>query len=257
VRQVEVEIIGNREVAPGWRELSLSWTAEAGRPLPGQFFTLRVSARYDPLLRRPFAFSGSSLDGGRVEALYQVRGPATEGLASLAPGARLDALGPLGSGFPVPRPGERSLLAGGGIGLGPVLYLARELAREAALPFAAVFGFRTAASIPRLDFPAGSTLATDDGSAGFHGTAGDWLTSLPAGAATRLYACGPGPMLAALAALARERDWEASLSAEQWMACGVGACMGCAVRRADGQGYLRACADGPVFGRDEIDWSAP
>ncbi|MBL8968101.1 MAG: dihydroorotate dehydrogenase electron transfer subunit [Spirochaetaceae bacterium] len=269
MRQFQARIIANRPVAEAWRELVLEWEAEP--PEPGQFLTLRVSPRLDPLLRRPFAFSGfSPADpaGGApatASAVYQVRGSATALLAEIAPGNFLDAIGPLGKPFPLPAAGETALLAGGGIGLGPVLFLARRLRALAAAGQGSpeprlLLGFRNAASLPELDLPEGSLLCTDDGSAGFRGTPTAKLAADAAlaelGHRARLYACGPAAMLAGLAALAKERGWRASLSAEQWMACGVGACMGCALPRADGQGYLRACADGPVFEGGEIDWAA-
>jgi dihydroorotate dehydrogenase electron transfer subunit len=159
------------------------------------------------------------------------------------------------------------------VGLGPVLFLAAELDRMARtaspaaefLPPLFLAGFRTKAAIPSIAFPDGARICTDDGSAGFGGTPLDWVShNVPEGtragagvpAGPRVYACGPAPMLAAAARLARGRGWEASLSAEAWMACGVGACMGCALPRSGAAGYLRACHDGPVFGRDEIDWEA-
>jgi len=252
VQQFDARIIGNRPVAESWRELTLSWEAE--EPSPGQFLTFRPSASSAPLLRRPLAFAGHSGDsGGRVSVIYQVRGEATRLLAGLEAGAALDVLGPLGRGFPLPSSDEVPLIAGGGIGLGPLLFLDARL-RAAGRSPALVLGFRTAAAIPELELPGGTALCTDDGSAGFRGTPVDWISrNAPAGPA-RLYGCGPLPMLAALAGLAAERGWRASLSAEQWMACGVGACMGCALPRSDGGGYLRACADGPVFEAGDIDW---
>ncbi|HUW40807.1 MAG TPA: dihydroorotate dehydrogenase electron transfer subunit [Rectinemataceae bacterium] len=303
MKHFESEILANRSMAESWRELVLKWDPSAGRPAPGQFFTFRASASTDPLLRRPLAFSAADEAGSSVSAVYQVRGQATRLLGELASGARIDLIGPLGRPFPRPRPGERPLLAAGGVGIGPVLFLARELAAAAqkAAPFAAgaaagiaagatagagagatagataaataaatagpapilVLGFRSASAVPTLDLPPGAIVCTDDGSRGFRGTLVDWLErDAPEGAA-RVYACGPAAMLAALAALARRRGWTSSLSAEQWMACGVGACMGCALPRIGG-GYARVCADGPVFdgpaadggdGGGEIDWA--
>ncbi|HET7839777.1 MAG TPA: dihydroorotate dehydrogenase electron transfer subunit [Rectinemataceae bacterium] len=255
MKQFEAEIISNRSVAPGWKELVLSWEPGAGRPEPGQFLSLRVSPRSDPLLRRPFAFSDLSEDGSRASAIYQVRGPATSILAELAPGSAIDAIGPLGRGFPRPMPGELPILAAGGIGLGPVLFLARSLAAPTL-----VLGFRDASALPDLELPEGRVTCTDDGSAGFHGNPAEWIARNVSADLVRLYGCGPAPMLAALAGLAAERSWATSLSAEQWMACGVGACMGCALRRSDGKGYLRACSDGPVFSArsgeaSPVDWN--
>jgi dihydroorotate dehydrogenase electron transfer subunit len=263
VLQFEAEILGNRPVAESWRELVLAWDARAGGPAPGQFFTFRAARSSDPLLRRPLAFSGfAAVAGGKAEAraIYQARGTATRILADLAPGATLDVIGPLGRPFPLPAEGEVPIVAGGGIGLGPLLFLDARLRAAGAEPKLAL-GFRSASYLPSVELPRGTVICTDDGSAGERGTPVDWISrNVPpagearAGTPPRLYACGPLPMLAALAALAAERSWPAWFSAEQWMACGVGACMGCALPRADGKGYLRACADGPVFAASEIAW---
>jgi dihydroorotate dehydrogenase electron transfer subunit len=272
-------------VAESWRELVLSWEAEA--PQSGQFLTLRVSPYSDPLLRRPFAFSGfvrgasqvaGPSAGARASIIYQIRGNATSLLSELASGSRIDAIGPLGRGFPMPAEGERPILAGGGIGLGPLLFLDKAL-RDSGLSPVLVLGVRSASLLPSIALPEGAILCTDDGSSGFKGTPVDWIARSESAARNahashnapltephiygcglrpeiHIYGCGPAPMLAALASLALERGWKASLSAEQWMACGVGACMGCALPRPKGEGYLRACADGPVFDAADIDWKA-
>jgi 2-polyprenylphenol hydroxylase and related flavodoxin oxidoreductases len=264
VKQFEAEIVENRAVAEDWRELILPWKAEA--PSPGQFLTLRISPYSDPLLRRPFAFSAyeAAREGreARASIVYQLRGGATRLLSELAAGASIDALGPLGRPFSLPQPGERPILAAGGVGLGPLLFLAsalRSVGRRAASgsPPLLVLGFRSAGLAPELDLPEGSVLCTDDGSSGLRGTPVDWISAnVPASRNVRLYGCGPAPMLAALARLSAERGWHSELSAEAWMACGVGACMGCALPRSGGGGYLRACADGPVFDATAIDWEA-
>jgi dihydroorotate dehydrogenase electron transfer subunit len=287
VKQFDAEILENRRIAESWRELVLLWDVGAGEPEPGQFLTLRASSFSDPLLRRPFAISGyksapsrngplakaaAAPRGATASVVYQIRGGATRLLSELVPGSRVDAIGPLGRGFGLPDAGEKPIVAGGGIGLGPLLFLASALGTSAVLnarsaPLVAL-GFRSASLIPSIALPEGAVVCTDDGSAGFRGTPVDWISrNAPPGKA-RLYGCGPLPMLAALAELAAERGWPARLSAEQWMACGVGACMGCALPRAkgyksaeglpraEGDGYLRACADGPVFDSAAIDWRA-
>ena len=265
----DAPILSNRTVAPSWKEMALGWEPAAGKPVPGQFLTLRPGAGSDPLLRRPFALA-SYIEGGNdapsITILYQVRGPATSLMAGLGPGSTIDVLGPLGKGFPLPLPDETPMLAAGGVGLGPILFLARSLeaARVATgasgdrtrprLSAPLVVGFRATDLVPDIAFPPGFVLCTDDGSAGTKGTPVDWMAHNAPAAGARLYACGPSPMLAAIARLAASRGWAASLSAEQWMACGVGACMGCVLPRPSGQGFLRACADGPVFELGDIDW---
>jgi dihydroorotate dehydrogenase electron transfer subunit len=244
VKQFEAPILENRAIAESWRELVLAWEpappegGAAEEPLPGQFLTIRVSPYSDPLLRRPFAFSGYAPPRpgatARASVIYQIRGGATRLLSELAMGSRIDCLGALGKPFSLPSAGEYPVLAGGGRGLGPLLILSASLT-AAGRPHRLVLGVRSASLLPTIALPEGTVLCTDDGSSGFKGTPVDWIGRELAGP-TRIYGCGPSPMLAGLAALAAERGWRASLSAEQWMACGVGACMGCALPPADGKG---------------------
>jgi dihydroorotate dehydrogenase electron transfer subunit len=151
------------------------------------------------------------------------------------------------------------VLVGGGIGLGPILYLARFLVAEASagrgkIPIT-VLGFRSAEFVPPIDLPAGTVICTDDGSAGFHGTVVDWLVSADTGLPPAYYGCGPVPMMAALARLADQRSAPFQAAVEQWMACGIGACAGCAVSLKDGS-YIKACVDGPVVDGRLVDWEA-
>lgn len=273
MKQFDATILAHASVAEDWKELSFSW--EAQPPSAGQFLSLRPSPYADPLLRRPFAFSAfhpaDAQGPARASIIYQVRGNSTRLIAELGTGSSLDVLGPLGNGFPADDSPTLAVIIGGGIGLGPSLFLASRFA-EAGKPSLFILGLRSANRLPRLALPQASILCTDDGSSGFQGTPIGWLRQntdkghlldaaapvLPRSGTTKihLFACGPAPMLSALDAFARESGIRASLSSEQWMACGVGACMGCALPRADGKGYLRVCADGPVFEAGMIDWEA-
>jgi len=255
-------------VAEGYYELRFAWpTSDNGAtddaPAPGRFLTIRAGGRYDPALRRPFAFSGYVPDATSAIAeasfIFQLRGRGTAHLAALKPGDSLDALGPLGKGFSKPARGCRPVLVSGGIGLGPMLYLARALAADAAagLCEAPVFviGVRNAGFVPLVDLPSGTVICTDDGSAGFKGTATDYLAGFDPGLPPAYYACGPAPMMAAVDRLARSRRAPYEAATEQWMACGVGACAGCAVRLKSGA-FARACIDGPVLDGSLVDWEA-
>ena len=159
------------------------------------------------------------------------------------------------------------MLAAGGVGLGPILFLARSLeaARVATgasgdrtrprLSAPLVVGFRATDLVPDIAFPPGFVLCTDDGSAGTKGTPVDWMAHNAPAAGARLYACGPSPMLAAIARLAASRGWAASLSAEQWMACGVGGLHGIASSPAlPARVSSGPAPDGPVFELGDIDW---
>ena len=288
MRQFDAAVTVNRDISPSWKVLGFSWPGDLAPPRPGQFFTFRPAA-IEPgdsgLLRRPLAFAAFAT--GEAYALYQVRGAGTRALAAAREGSSLNIIGALGNVFPAPAETERPVLLGGGIGIGPLLFLHAALrggGAGRAAPLLAL-GFRSASFVPdfgqalRADGgpenspPLGragllrlaeslaeATIATDDGSRGYRGTvlqAADAATDAEpkgtAAASPHWYACGPGPMLSAIAAAAKTRGIAAHVSVEQWMACGVGACHGCVLPAAGG-GYVRACADGPVFSSETLSW---
>ncbi len=263
MKRFDTTVAALEPVARDYFRMDLHWDDGAGLPSPGTFLTVRAGtpgrAGYDPSLRRPFAFSARDPGRGTVSFVFQLRGRGTAWLASLGSGAALDVMGPLGRGFSPPRRGFRPVLVAGGIGLGPMLFLARSLGEaarrgECEAPVLAL-GFRSAEYAPTAaaDLPEGTVICTDDGSSGFRGTVGDWLAAFDPGSPPEYYACGPAPMMAAVdrIASARGATWQAAT--EAWMACGVGACMGCAIPLKGG-GYARACADGPVLDGGSVDW---
>jgi len=249
-------ILRNQTLSAGCYELEFTWDKTAGSPLPGQFFTVRISEDTVPLLRRPMAFSAFDEKKGTASMIFQKRGRGTALLAAKQKGDNLDIIGPLGTPFPMPAKGCTALLVAGGIGLGPLLFLAARL-RDAGTPAAFVFGCRTKSLVPASAAFSGllPAICTDDGSAGFKGTAGDYLKSIESTVdnGTAVYACGPLPLLKACHEFAGRGGCECFVSIEQVMACGVGACMGCAVRSAEG-GYKRACTEGPVFKSKDLQW---
>lgn len=261
MKQFDASIALNVEVSPSWRVLAFTWPIGLVHPVPGQFFTFRPKALASgdsALLRRPLAFAG--FDGTKAYCLYQVRGPGTNALAKLCEGEEIDIIAPLGKGFPMPGSEETPVLAAGGIGIGPILFLASGITSKLFL------GFRNELSIPQFNFPGigsvfeasinDSIISTDDGSRGIRGsvrTALEVFFKPNSRQAIHIYACGPKPMLASIAEFAAKRNAPAHVSVEQWMACGVGACHGCVVPSSTG-GYLRACADGPVFESSALAW---
>ena len=130
MHRFDTPVLENRELCRDYHRLSYAWPGDAGLPAPWRFLTVRASATSDPLLRRPFAYSGYDPGSGSASFIYQVRGPAMRRLTATGPGAFLDVLSPLGRGFPDPSPGSRPVLLGGGIGLGPLLYAAEDLGRR-------------------------------------------------------------------------------------------------------------------------------
>lgn len=245
----------NREIARGYYQLAFDWPAVFPTPQPGQFATVRVVDGAVPLLRRPFAFS--AFDGDQAELIYWRRGMGTELLAAKQPGDLLDIMAPLGTGWPTPASGTTPLLVAGGVGMGPIFFLATALWSRK-VPARLLLGARTADLLPTLKlFDDGPTrLATDDGSAHEHGSVVDLLNQELQAAETprEIFACGPTPMLRAVHTLAEEHGVPAWVSMEQHMGCGVGACLGCAIRVTTGNGYARVCTEGPVFRSTEIVW---
>jgi dihydroorotate dehydrogenase electron transfer subunit len=251
-----------RPVARGCYELEAHWHAAA--PIPGQFLTLRTGDATDPLLRRPFAFSGYLPAAGSarpidlIRIIFERRGRATLTLSAMTPGDEIDLLGPLGRPFPPPSGDRIAILVAGGIGIGPILFLAGSLAADHT-DFRCVIGARDAAGLPLepiRPIRSNAVICTDDGSEGVAGTVIDGLETIPEEVLSRgeFYACGPKPMMAAVARFAALRDARCWVSMEQVMGCGVGACMGCAIRVVDPDGYERVCTEGPVFDASRIVW---
>ena len=235
---------------------------------PGQFVPLRASEAYDPLLRRPFSVMRTEAATGALDLLIQVVGRGSRLVADAVTGATFDLLGPQGVGFPLPPPGTPVSLVAGGVGVAPLIFLAEALS-SAASPYeiTGLFGARTAEFLCCWTEFAGRctrfTAVTEDGSTGQQGLVTDFLAQHLAAQASRrvlptVYACGPLPMLAAVAHLCSEHDGTAFVSLERWMGCGVGACLGCVVpsARAEGPRYVRVCKDGPVFLAGDLDWQA-
>jgi dihydroorotate dehydrogenase electron transfer subunit len=254
------------EVAQGFRLSRLAAPRIASEARPGQFVELRVSDHGSPLLRLPLSIGAADPEQGTVDLLYEERGAKTRILAALAAGSPLACLGPLGKGFVLPEPGRRGLLVGGGIGLPPLLFLAEEL-RRSRCPCTVLAGARTRARhLPDalLARAAGAVVrATDDGGLGHAGPVTDLLErELEQDDEPVVYACGPHPMLAAVAGVCHRRQVGCQVSLEAYMACGYGVCVGCVVEVVTQEGaspysrYRRVCLDGPVFDSRQVRWEA-
>jgi len=254
MKQLQSQVLSNRRISADFFELSMRWDKLAGIPLPGQFLTVRVTQDSVPLLRRPFAFASFDESAQTASIIYQKRGRGTEILCAKQSGETLDVIGPLGTAFLVNEGQGESVAAAGGVGLGPILFLADYL-KKRSIPVTFVFGCRTSSFIP--DMAAFKELSphicTDDGSVGFKGNSVSYLEhNVKIDENVVVYGCGPEPMLKSLSALAESKKARAWVSVEQVMACGVGACMGCVIKTVSG--YARSCKEGPVFNAKDIVW---
>ncbi len=244
----ECIIISNKPIAEGIFELIVLHKEAANAALAGQFANIYLK-RADLLLPRPISICGADSDTGLLRFVYAVVGKGTEEMAKLSAGDTVRVLAPLGNTFladdaDMPK---KPVLIGGGVGVPPLLFLAQQLTNARAF-----LGFRHEPFLV-ADFAAKSKvqISTDDGAVGFHGNPLQ-LMNLHNVDTDMIFACGPMPMLRAVAMYAKENNIRCRVSMEQRMACGYGACVGCAV--SVGGVYKKACKDGPVFWADEVDF---
>jgi NAD(P)H-flavin reductase len=217
-------------------------------PRPGQFAMLSAVEQWGggdeqrPLLARALSIARHA--DGESHFLLEDVGPGTRRLCELRVGEELLTLGPLGRGFTPPTDGRRALLVGGGVGIAPLAILQDSLVGSSAT---VLLGFRDRAHAQGAALLDGARVASDDGSVGYQGLVTDMLAGeLQRDPDAVVYACGPPGMLEGVRALCERSGTPAQLALEAAMACGFGACYGCAVAKRGG-GYLRVCVDGPVL----------
>jgi len=257
--------VGESRDSGGYRVFSLL-DREGPEPLPGQFYMLAAVERWSGAGERPFlpraisvAETGPAPGGVRLDFLIEGIGPGTDRLCALESGEEVWVTGPLGNAFAEPRqanPGAAgAILVGGGIGVAPLALWRRHLSARG-VPLRVLLGFRNEEHSGGLELFCGSggdlcpeiRLATEDGHRGHRGYVTDLLAAMLAGDDAQsavVYSCGPPAMLDAVAKLCQSRDVAYELAEESPMACGFGACFGCAVPKPGG-GYMRLCVDGPV-----------
>lgn len=231
-------------------------TFDVGRDLgalPGQFLMVRGAEWGDaPLLPRPMSY----LSGGATPTiLVKVVGEGTTRMARAEPGEPFSLIGPLGVPWRAPTPGRRAVLVAGGVGVAPLLFLARTLVATGKRPIA-LYGGRTKKDLPLDDdlaLIADLHLTTEDGSRGQKGRVTDALGALLA-EDVEVFTCGPDRMMAAVAEMCARRDVPCEVSVETPMACGYGVCLGCPLPAAGG-GYIYACTEGPCIDARRIDWN--
>ena len=252
-------VVSNERIADFFYLMKLEVGKMAGDCNPGEFIHLRGLTAGWPFLRRPFSVYSSDGDVC-VEIVYKVVGGATSMMAGALPGDVFDVMGPLGKGFTTEDGVKRVVAVGGGVGVPPLVFFCQRYAGVLdALDLLA--GAETAAElvVPVSLIVEGVrvTYYTEDGSKGSRGVVTDGLAAAlaaePGPDGLEVIACGPREMLAEVSRITGAAGIRCQVSVEEIMACGVGACLSCAVPRTGG-GYLHACKDGPVFEASEIDW---
>lgn len=233
-----------------WLDTAIAETAK-----PGQFVNLYPQDA-STLLPRPISICEVDHENKRIRLVYRIAGKGTGEFATYKEGEKVQILGPIGNGFPIAAAqGKRAVLIGGGIGIPPMLELAKKLTGVKTI----VLGYRNKELFlfEEMQQYATTLAATEDGSAGTKGTVLNAIRENKI-EADLIYACGPMPMLRAVKEYASEHKIPAYLSLEERMACGIGACLGCVckTKKKDLHSHVnnaRICTDGPVFEADEVD----
>lgn len=231
-------------------DMVLSFPKGAKEARPGQFIAMYCEDG-TKLLPRPISICGIDAEAGTLRVVYRIAGEGTRLFSQMKAGDSLEVMGPLGNGFTMKD--KKAIIVGGGIGIPPMLELAKQLDCEKTV----VLGYRDELFLKEeFEACANVAVATEDGSAGTKGTVIDAIKAAQVSGEI-IYACGPMPMLKALAEYADAHGMEAQISLEERMACGIGACLGCICKTKEKDHHTnvnntRICKDGPVFDAKEV-----
>jgi len=271
MKNIKVKVASNQKIAPACFRMVLSGPFENFHIQPGQFIMLRIGNGYDPLLRRPFAaYLLKTSKKISLEIFYAVIGRGTRIMSGIPPNAALELLGPLGNGFNISEGITGALIVAGGMGIVPLRALIYTLLDKQAHPIHLFMGAKSAAHLLfHKEFQNKNFfvhVSTEDGSSGHHGLVTEIFSHFLENydikkGNTICFTCGPHAMLQEVASIASQYCLSCQVSLETRMACGIGVCLGCAVKlsshsmNASGSAhYGRVCIDGPVFDAREVAW---
>ncbi|MGB9715223.1 MAG: dihydroorotate dehydrogenase electron transfer subunit [Thermodesulfovibrionales bacterium] len=273
-RLFNAEVINNLPLNSRYNLLTVKPLEEVIQPYPGQFYMLKVSNSLDPLLLRPFSFFRKTPEG--IQFLFEIRGKGTLVMKQFKNGDVIHLIGPLGNGYPDMEDNKIPVLIAGGIGIASIYSLVEKFGKNSIL----FYGALNRESLLMLDelkrLVNELIISTDDGSVGKKGTVidafNDFISYNPSLITHyQIYACGRKQMLEVLTGIALKNGIKGYISVEENMACGLGACLGCAVRVKSKESgaksrrqriedfnselvYKMVCKDGPVFPLEEIVW---
>ena len=247
-------VLSNEMISAGIYSMWLENRAASLLAKPGQFISVYCEDK-SRLLPRPISICEVDKQRGALRIVFRVAGAGTDEFAHMPAGQGVDIMGPLGNGYTLQKEGK-AILVGGGIGIPPMLELAKQLDCEKTI----VLGYRDVRYLDEEFKKYGEVvIATEDGSCGTKGNVVDAMKAMGV-TGDMIYSCGPMPMLRGISAYAEELGIQAQISLEERMACGIGACLGCICKTKEKDHHsnvnnARICKDGPVFLATEIDFT--
>lgn len=242
-------VLSNKKINSNYFELELKAPEKLPEILPAQFLEILIDNAKDTFLRRPISIHDVDYEKNTITLLIQIKGEGTKTLSKIEKDASLNIIYPLGNSFSMPDEKEKVLLVGGGCGSAPLLFLAKYLFMKNIIPYILIGG-KTEDDILKIENfgeYAKVFITTEDGSLGFKGIVTEHPLLKKAGEQniSKIYSCGPLPMMKAIAKIANKNNILCEASLENMMACGIGACLCCTVETTSGN--QRVCCDGPVF----------
>ena len=254
MKSINVEILSNTHICDSYYLLEFIESDIAKNSQPGQFLQLLINQGISPLLRRPFSIF--DVHNNKISILYKIVGKGTACLKRKKIGEKIGVVAPLGNGFQISEGFDEAILVGGGIGVAPLLFLANKL-KIRNINVSVLCGFKTSKEVAIAEYFSDFALeiSTDDGSAYSAGFITELLERQLNSKKlhkAKIYACGPKPMMRAVAKIADKYSISCELSLEERMACGIGSCLGCVIKTKEG--YQRVCMEGPVFFSQEIEY---
>jgi len=222
--------------------------------IPGQFVNVQIPNSPKTFLRRPFSIFDVDYEDNTISLLIKILGTGSGNLVQIEKGEEVDILFPLGNGFSISESEKKILLVGGGVGIAPLMFLAKELAHDQKV-IDILLGARSKEDhilVNEFSNYGKVYLTTDDGSMGEKGFVTNHSIFKSDYQFDKVYCCGPEPMMVSIARLAREREIECEVSLENMMACGFGVCLCCVT--PTNQGNKCVCTEGPVFNSKDLQW---
>ncbi len=258
---IKAKLISKEEIIPNIYRFSVQADEIVKLAKPGNFIEIRVSDEIEPFLRRPISIYNMNKEKGILEFIFQIKGKGTQILSNRNEGEFIDIIGPLGYGTFKYNDFNNLAILGGGIGIFPLYELAK-CAKKDKKNVNTYLGFRNKDFVMLegefKNISDNLIITTDDGSYSHKGLAIDFLKKdIEQGLVDSIYACGPLPMLKAVRELAIEKNIPCQISLEEKMACGLGVCLGCAVKTAksptNAPEYWHVCKAGPVFQAKDVE----